>query len=315
MEKKWVIAIHGGAENQSREDLSESKQAAYEQGLENALMAGWHILKEGGSAIDAVEAAVRSMENNPLFNAGKGGSLSEDESNEFDAAIMDGKTMQAGAVAGVKHVKHPITLAKTIMQQSKHVLLCATGAEEFAKSQGLEMKPDGYFKTEEKEKDLKEAQKEEETKGNDTVGAVALDMHGNLAAATSTGGLVNQHPGRVGDTPIIGAGTYANNEVCAVSCTGDGEGILRANVAHEVYALMKYKGLSLKEASSQAMSIYKDRIEGDRNFIALDPEGNVEFSFETSLMFRACKRQDDPAYIAMWREESTINDPEVQLSK
>ncbi|MBA9079162.1 isoaspartyl peptidase/L-asparaginase family protein [Rufibacter quisquiliarum] len=306
MENKWVIAIHGGAENQSPDDLSESRQAAYEQGLENALMAGWHILNEGGSAVDAVEAAVKSMENNPLFNAGKGGSLSKDESNEFDACIMDGKTMQAGAVAGVKRVKNPISLAKTIMQQSKHVLLCGSGAEDFAHEQELEFKADAYFKTPEKEKALKEAKKEEATYGKDTVGAVALDQQGNLAAATSTGGLVNQYQGRVGDTPIIGAGTYANNDVCAVSCTGDGEGIMRANTAHEVYALMKYKGLSLKEASQEALHLYKDRIEGDRNFIALDSQGNVEFTFETSLMFRACKRATEPVYVAIWPDEQVI---------
>ncbi|MBC3541034.1 isoaspartyl peptidase/L-asparaginase family protein [Rufibacter sediminis] len=304
MKKNWVIAIHGGAENQSREELGETKQAAYEQGLENALMAGWHILEAGGSAVDAVEAAVRSMENNPLFNAGRGGSLTKDESIEFDAAIMDGKNMQAGAVSGVKHVKHPITLAKTIMLRSPHVLLTSTGAEDFARDQELEMKSDDYFKTEEKIKSLKKAKKKEkEELQKDTVGAVALDMDGNLAAATSTGGLENQYPGRVGDSPIIGAGTYANNEVCAVSCTGDGEGILRANVAHEVYALMKYKQLPLKEAAREAMEVYKDRIEGDRNFIALDPEGNVEFSFETSLMFRACKKNNDPMYLAIWRDD------------
>jgi beta-aspartyl-peptidase (threonine type) len=305
MEKQWVIAIHGGAENKSRAEIGDAKQAAYEQGLENALMAGWHILKDGGSAVDAVEAAVRSMENNQLFNAGKGGSLSQDQSNEFDASIMDGKTMQAGAVAGVKHVKNPITLAKTIMQKSPHVMLSGIGAEEFARRHDLELKGDPYFKTEEKEKALKEARREEEVFGHDTVGAVALDMEGNLAAATSTGGLVNQFPGRVGDSPIIGSGTYANNEVCAVSCTGDGEGIMRANVAHEVYALMKYKEMSLKEASAEAMQLYRDRIDGDRNFIALDPEGNVEFSFETSLMFRACKKGDDPTYLAIWRDSDS----------
>ncbi|MFC6999033.1 isoaspartyl peptidase/L-asparaginase family protein [Rufibacter roseus] len=303
MENNWGIAIHGGAENKSRDELSDSKQAAYEQGLENALMAGWHILNDGGSAVDAVEAAVRSMENNPLFNAGRGGSLSKDESNEFDACIMDGKTMQAGAVAGVKHVKNPITVAKTIMQESKHVLICGTGAEDFARDHDLPFKAEEYFKTEEKEKALKEAKKEEETVGKDTVGAVALDKTGNLAAATSTGGLVNQYQGRVGDTPIIGSGTYANNDVCAVSCTGDGEGIMRANTAHEVYAHMKYKGLSLQEASKAAMTLYKDRIDGDRNFIAMDPKGNVEFSFETSLMFRACKKGDAPMYVAVWPDD------------
>ncbi|WP_192820226.1 isoaspartyl peptidase/L-asparaginase family protein [Rufibacter sp. LB8] len=304
MKKQWGIAIHGGAENKSRNELSDSKQAAYEQGLENALMAGWHILNDGGSAVDAVEAAVRSMENNPLFNAGRGGSLSKDGSNEFDACIMDGKTMKAGATAGVMRVKHPITLAKTILQKSEHVLLTGDGAELFARENGLEMKPDEYFKTEQKEKELQEAQKEESTYGKDTVGAVALDQKGNLAAATSTGGLVNQYKGRVGDTPIIGSGTYANNEVCAVSCTGDGEGIMRANTAHEVYALMKYKGLDLKEASQEALTLYKDRIEGDRNFIAMDKNGNVEFTFETSLMFRACKTQDEPTYLGIWPEDT-----------
>ncbi|GGK86701.1 isoaspartyl peptidase/L-asparaginase family protein [Rufibacter glacialis] len=304
MKKNWVIAIHGGAENKSREEIGEAKEAAYRQGLDNALMAGWHVLEAGGSAVDAVEAAVRSMENNQLFNAGRGGSLTKDESIEFDAAIMDGKNMQAGSVSGVKHVKHPITLAKTIMLHSPHVLLTSVGAEKFAREQELEMRGEDYFKTEEKIKSLKKAQKKEkEELQKDTVGAVALDMHGNLAAATSTGGLENQYPGRVGDSPIIGAGTYANNEVCAVSCTGDGEGIMRANVAHEVYALMKYKGLALQEAAQQAMEVYKDRIEGDRNFIALDPEGNVEFSFETSLMFRACKKAHDPTYLAIWKDE------------
>ncbi|GAB2532407.1 isoaspartyl peptidase/L-asparaginase family protein [Rufibacter soli] len=304
MNKNWGIALHGGAENKTKEDISEAKQAAYEQGLENALIAGWRILNEGGSAIDAVEAAVKSMENNKLFNAARGGSLAQDESIEFDAAIMDGKTMKAGAVAGVKHVKHPITLAKTIMQKSKHVLLCATGAEEFAREYELEMKPYTYFVTEEKEKELKEAKKEEDVAGgHDTVGAVALDKDGNLAAATSTGGLVNQLPGRIGDSPIIGSGTYANNEVCAVSCTGDGEGIMRANTAHEVYAHMKYQGLSLKEASQAAMTLYKDRIEGERNFVAMDKDGNVEFSFETNLMFRACKKGDNPSYVAVWKDE------------
>ncbi|WP_207431943.1 isoaspartyl peptidase/L-asparaginase family protein [Sabulibacter ruber] len=304
MGNKWVIAIHGGAENQSCEELGETKQAAYEQGLENALMAGWHVLKEGGSALDAVEAAVRSMENNPLFNAGKGGSPTSENTNEFDAAIMDGKTMKAGSVAGVKHVKNPITLAKTIMQESKHVMLCGPGAEEFARQHKLELKSDAYFLTEEKEKALKEAQKEEATTGHDTVGAIAMDMHGNLAAATSTGGLVNQLPGRVGDSPIVGSGVYANNEVCAVSCTGDGEGIMLANTAHEVYALLKYKGLPLKEACQEALHLYTDRIEGDRNFIALDTQGNVEFSFVTSLMFRACKRADEPTYIGIWRDDA-----------
>ncbi|WP_210465879.1 isoaspartyl peptidase/L-asparaginase family protein [Rufibacter roseolus] len=305
MKKNFVIAIHGGAENQSREELGEAKEAAYQQGLENALMAGWHILEQGGSAIDAVEAAVKSMENNQLFNAGRGGSLAKDESIEFDAAIMDGKNMKAGAVSGVKHVKHPITLAKTIMQRSPHVLLTSIGAENFAMEQELEMKGDDYFKTEEKIKSLRKAKKKEKDELlKDTVGAVALDMDGNLAAATSTGGLENQYPGRVGDSPIIGSGTYANNEVVAVSCTGDGEGIMRANVAHELYALMKYKKLPLKEAAQEAMNVYKDRIEGDRNFIALDPQGNVEFSFETALMFRACKKNHDPTYLAIWKDDT-----------
>ncbi|ALI99973.1 isoaspartyl peptidase/L-asparaginase family protein [Rufibacter tibetensis] len=303
MEKKWVIAIHGGAENQSREELSETKQAAYEQGLENALMAGWRILKEGGSALDAVEAAVNSMENNPLFNAGKGASLTSAHTAEFDASIMDGKTMKGGSVAGVKHVKNPVTLARTVMEKSKHVMLVGSGAEDFAREHKMTLKPDDYFITEEKEKSWKEAQKEESVTGHDTVGAVALDMDGNLAAATSTGGLVNQLPGRVGDSPIIGSGVYANNEVVAVSCTGDGEGIMLSNVAHEVYALMKYKGLPLKEASAEAMTTYRDLIEGDRNFIAIDPNGNVEFSFETNLMFRACKKNNDPTYLAIWKDD------------
>ncbi|WP_034256634.1 isoaspartyl peptidase/L-asparaginase family protein [Adhaeribacter aquaticus] len=303
MAQNFVLVIHGGAEDKTREDISPEKEAGYRKGLEEALDAGYQILKAGGSAIDAVEAAVISMENNPLFNAGKGGALTIKESHEFDAAIMDGKTLHAGGVAGVKSVKNPIKLARTIMEKSEHVLIGGDGATAFAKEHNLQIVPEAYFTTEEKLEDVKK-QKQNQLKhtSKDTVGAVALDIHGNLAAATSTGGLTGQHEGRIGDSPIIGCGTYANNEVCAVSCTGDGESIIRGTVAHEVYALVKYKGLSITEAAAQAIRLYKDKIEKDRNLIALTPNGDIAMEFETELMFRGYRKGDEAPYIAIWED-------------
>ena len=300
--KDFVIVIHGGAENKTRQDIGPDMEAGYRRGLEEALLAGWSILNEGGNAVDAVEAAVKVMENNYLFNAGKGGAYTEKYKIEFDAAIMCGETLQAGAVAGVQRVKNPITLAKTIKDNSKHVLLTGEGAEEFALEHQLEFKPVEYFQTKKQLDELEETKKEEKVKEFDTVGAVALDKNGNLAAATSTGGLVNQHNGRVGDTPIIGSGTYANNEVCAISCTGDGEGIMRAVVGHEVYALVKYQNLPIQEACQQAANVYKDKIEGDKNLIALDPQGNIGIYYETELMFRGYKKGQQPHSIAIWED-------------
>lgn len=286
------------------------KEAAYRKGIESALQAGWEILNEGGTALDAVEAAVKIMEDGYLFNAGKGGAFDELKGITFDAALMDGNTLKAGAVAGIRNVKNPIGLARLVKEGSEHVFMVGEGAEEFAEEQQVEFRPEEYFKTHQQEEEyykaMKEKMKPELDKSlvmKDTVGAVALDKHGNLAAATSTGGLAGQHKGRVGDSPIVGAGVYANNETCAISCTGDGEGILKACVAHEVHALVKYKNLSLKDAAAKACSVYKDKIPGDRNLIALDKDGSIVFQFETKLMFRGSRKNQDVPYVAVWKEE------------
>lgn len=301
----YGIVIHGGAENKGKEEVGEQEEA-YRQGIEKALAAGWEILQAGGSAVEAVEAAVRSMEDNYLFNAGKGGAFTQEKEVTCDAAIMDGNTLQAGAVANVSNVKNPVSLARAVKEQSGHVLLVGEGARKFAREQGLEMEQEAYFQTEKQEKELERALEEKPDKQQlmkDTVGAVALDRHGDLAAATSTGGLVGQYQGRVGDSPIIGGGTYANNEACAVSCTGDGEAIMRAAVAHEVYALMKHRGLSLQQAARHACRHNKEKITGDRNLIAMDKDGNIVMEFETELMFRGYRRGEEAAYVALWKEE------------
>ena len=306
----FIIAIHGGAENKNHDEIGPEKDAAYRKGLENALQAGWEILNDGGAALDAVEAAVRSLENCYLFNAGKGGAFDEEKGNSFDASIMDGNTLKAGAVAAVKNVKNPISLAKKVMEKSEHCLLVAEGAEEFGREQELEFRPEEYFKTHQQEEEYKKAMKEKMKKEpdkaiimKDTVGAVALDKHGNLAAATSTGGLAGQHKGRVGDSPLVGSGVYANNETCAISCTGDGECIMRANVAHNIHALVKYKNLSLHDAAVLACAEYKDKIPGDRNLVGVNKDGAIVFQFETKLMFRGSRKNSDPAYVAVWKEE------------
>lgn len=303
MPNNFVIVIHGGAENKTREDIGPEKEAGYRKGLAEALDAGWTILNNGGTAVEAVEAAVRSMEDDALFNAGRGGALTMEYQHQFDAAIMDGKTLQAGSVAGVQGVKNPIILARTIMERSEHVILSSDGAKSFAKQENLELVHEGYFTTAEKVEELEQEKQEKlEEVTKDTVGAVALDKNGNLAAATSTGGLTGQYEGRIGDSPLIGCGTYANNEVCAVSCTGDGESITRAVIAHEVYALMKYKGLPVAEAARQAREVYHDKIEKDRNLIAIDPEGNIALEYETKLMFRGYRKGNDEPFIAIWED-------------
>lgn len=306
----FIIVVHGGAENKDRSEIGMEQDAAYRKGIDKAVQAGWEILNQGGTAVDAVEAAVRTMEDNYLFNAGKGGAFSEDHENTFDAAIMDGNTLKCGAVGAVKKVKNPITLARLIKDKSEHVFMVGEGALEFAQEQEMELRPDEYFQTHKQEEELEKALQEKAKKEpekekvmKDTVGAVALDKHGNIAAATSTGGLAGQHNGRVGDSPIIGGGTYANNEIGAISCTGDGECIMCANVAHEIYALVKYKNMSLQNAAAQACNLYKEKLPGDRNLIAVNKDGAIVFQFETKLMFRGYRKNEDPAYIAIWKEE------------
>ena len=288
--KKFAIAIHGGAETVKRDELNKEMEDAYRQGLSVALKEGYDVLEKGGSALDAVEAAVNSMERNPIFNAGRGASLTQRGETEFDAAIMDGNTLRVGAVGGVRYVQHPISLAKVILQKCKHCLLVGTGAEEFALANNLPLKDPEYFITPEKREAWLDKQQEKAEKKtmpgsmSDTVGAVALDINGNLAAATSTGGLTDQMKGRVGDTPIIGGGTFANNGICAVSCTGEGEAIMRGALAHEVYAMMKYAGNSLQAATDKAIELHADKLQGDRGILSMDIAGRAAFGFNTGFM-------------------------------
>ncbi|WP_242927212.1 isoaspartyl peptidase/L-asparaginase family protein [Pontibacter vulgaris] len=308
--KKFAIAIHGGAESIKPSELDKEKEEKYREGLTVALQAGYKVLEKGGTAIDAVEAAVMTMEENPVFNAGRGSSLTQRGEVEFDAAIMDGKTLRAGATGATRYVKHPISLAKVILQKCDHALLIGTGAEEFALRQKLELMDPEYFVTPEKDQAWRDKQQEglkkkHEKMGSmaDTVGAVALDMDGNLAAATSTGGLTDKMKGRVGDSPIIGGGTYANNEVCAVSCTGEGEVIMRGVVAHEVYAMLKYAGESLQAAAEKALHLHDDLLQGDKGLIAMDTEGNAAFAYNTGFMKRGYQEAEGEPFIALWEKE------------
>src|SRR5438132_8611141 len=261
--KNFGIVIHGGAGTIERSTMTPEKERAYRAGLERALTAGYEILKRGGSSLDATEAAVRVLENDAHFNAGRGSVFTSAGTNEMDASIMDGKTLRAGAVGGLKHIKNPIGLARFIMEKSPHVMLDCAGAEAFAKANGIELVDQKYFFTQERWDALQKMKAAEQNRASGagtsflitdqdrhgTVGAVALDKDGNLAAATSTGGTTNKMPGRIGDKPVIGAGTYAKNQTCAVSCTGDGEYFIRTAVAHEVTALMQYRGMKLQEAA------------------------------------------------------------------
>ena len=304
--KNYAIAIHAGAENMDPKEVSPEKEAQYREGLHQALQAGYQVLEHGGSALDAVEAAVRCMEDFPLFNAGRGASLDEQGTPTFDAAIMDGETLKAGALCNTRFVKHPISLARIIMEESNHVLLAGEGAEKFAKTKGLEMEDMDYFITEEKQQAWEKKQQEKLTAQHDTVGAVAVDQQGNMAAATSTGGLTFQHQGRVGDSPIIGGGTYAHNSYCAVSCTGEGEVIMRGVLAHEVYAMVKYAGDSLQSACTKAIRLYDDRLQGDKGMIAISPNGEIAIAFNTNQMKRGYRVQGDEPVVAVWKDETDL---------
>ena len=309
MSHKFSIAIHGGAGTIDRDTMTPQLQAQYETGLRNALQAGYNILEHGGSSLDAVEAAVSSLEDFPLFNAGKGAVFNHIGQHEMDAAIMSGIGLEAGGVCGVSHVKNPVKLARAVMEQSGHVLLSGSGAEEFAKKCGLQFEDDAYFYTEQRYQQLQSAIAENKVvldhvveKKFGTVGAVALDTHGNLAAATSTGGLTNKQYGRVGDSPIPGAGTYANNESCAISCTGVGELFLRCVVAHDISCLMLYKDLSLKAACDLVVYDKLVKIGGEGGLIALDRNGNIEMPFNSTGMYRACKHSDGAMEVKIYRD-------------
>lgn len=306
---KISIAIHGGAGTILQKDLTPEKETAYLAALTNALTAGYAVLEKGGSSLDAVEQAVISLENTPLFNAGKGSVFTEKGTHEMDASIMEGKTKMAGAVSLITGIKNPISLARLVMEKSEHVFMAGSGALEFAKLHHCPTETPAYFH------DDFRYQQWQAVKGSDTyqldhaankdkkfgtVGAVAIDIHGNIAAATSTGGMTNKKFGRVGDSPMIGAGTYANNETCGISCTGSGEFFIRGVVAYDVSCLMEYKGLSLQEACD---TVVKDRllkIGGDGGLIAVDKFGNLAFSFNTEGMYRG-KKTSDETYIGIYK--------------
>ena len=297
--QKIGLAIHGGAGTIERSKITSKKERAYRGGLEQALSAGYEILKRGGSSLDATEAAVRVLEDDPHFNAGRGSVFSSAGTNEMDASIMDGKTLKAGAVGSVQHIKNPISLARLVMEKSPHVMLDCAGAEAFAEANGIKLVDQKYFFTQERWdalQKMKAAEKERASGAgksfiitdqdrHGTVGAVALDRNGNLAAATSTGGTTNKMPGRIGDTPVIGAGTYANNQTCAVSCTGDGEYFIRAAAAHEVSALMQYRGMKLLEAAQTALDAVK-QLGGTGGLIAIGKNGEIALPFNTNGMYR-----------------------------
>ncbi|QPF72439.1 isoaspartyl peptidase/L-asparaginase [Roseateles sp. DAIF2] len=305
-----VIAIHGGAGTLSRSNISPEQEAAYHAALAEILRAGQALLAQGGSALDAVSLAVDMLEDNPLFNAGHGAVFTSAETHELDAAVMDGRDLRAGAVACVGRIKRPLRAARAVMEHSEHVLMAGAGAEAFAAAQGLELVDPAYFSTEFRRAQLKRAQAaavtvlDHDGGGNDerpldegrkfgTVGAVALDAQGNLAAATSTGGMTNKRPGRVGDSPLIGAGTYADNRTAAVSCTGSGEMFIRASAAFDVCARMAYGGLSLQDAAEQVVMQALPAIDGRGGLIAVDARGHVSLPFNTEGMYRGQMRVGD----------------------
>ncbi len=308
MSTNFGLAIHGGAGTILKSNMSPALQAEYESGLKAALDAGFSILEHGGTSLDAVEAAVISLEDFPLFNAGRGSVFNHLGMHEMDASIMCGKTLGAGAVAGISGIKNPVRLAKLIMLQSEHVMLTGKGAEAFAATLGLETADEAYFYN-----DFR-YQQWQELKGSDTmqldhkdkkfgtVGAVALDVQGNLAAATSTGGMTNKKFGRVGDTPIIGAGTYANNSTCAISCTGHGELFIRAVVAYDISCLMEYKGLSLEEACNVVVHEKLVNIQGEGGLIAIDKHGNIALTFNSEGMYRAFKKSKGEQAIKIYKD-------------
>ncbi len=294
-----AILIHGGAGTILKSNLSPEMEQRYRDTITLALMAGYNVLRDHGSSLDAVEATIRVMEDCPLFNAGKGAVFTHEGTNELDASIMNGKTLSAGAVAAVKHIKNPITLARMVMERSKHVMLTGNGAETFAQQQGVELVPQSYFYTERRWQELQRAKAEDRNDSlknsapkdstiekHGTVGCVALDYDGNLAAGTSTGGLTDKRFGRIGDSPIIGAGTYADNRSCAVSATGDGEYFIRVGVARDIAAMVEYSKINLQQAADSALAKVK-ALGGTGGVIVLNTKGQMAISFNTEGMYRA----------------------------
>lgn len=305
----YTLVIHGGAGNITKENLPEEIAAQFEAKLTEVLKHGDSLLKAGGTSLDAVESCVRMMEDCPLFNAGKGAVFNAEGKNEMDAAIMDGKTGMAGAVAGVTTIRNPITAARAVMEKSEHVMMAGKGAETFAAEQGLTLVSPDYFFTQSRWNSYLKAKANADSidaldKKHGTVGCVALDRYGNLAAATSTGGMMLKKYGRIGDSPIIGAGTYADNNTCAVSATGYGEFFIRNVVAYDISALMKYKNLPLAEAADQVIMIKLKNIGGTGGIIAVDKKGNIAMPFNTTGMFRGYVKADGEMKVAIFGEEN-----------
>ena len=295
---EYVLVIHGGAGTILKENMSAEKEKLYIKKLQEALQTGDAILKDGGTSLDAITATIMVMENSPLFNAGKGAVFTEEGIVEMDASIMDGNTSSAGAVAGVHNIKNPILAARAVMENTSHVLLTGDGADDFANSQGLEIVDSSYFFTDSRWKSYQNAK----NKKHGTVGAVALDKHGNLAAGTSTGGMTFKMKGRVGDSPIIGAGTYADNNTCAVSATGHGEYFIRNVVAYDIGALMKYKNITLNQAANYVILDKLKKIGGDGGIIAVDNQGNYAITFNTAGMYRGVVNSQGMMEIKIYNE-------------
>jgi beta-aspartyl-peptidase (threonine type) len=319
-QSEFAIIIHGGAGTILRGNLSKKKEKAYRDKLEEAIRAGYTILKNGGTSQLAVVKTIQIMEASPLFNAGKGAVFTHEETNELDASFMDGETLNAGAVAGVKNVKSPIELAVKIMTDSEHVMLSGEGASIFAKEKGLEMVDPAYFYTERRFKSLQRIKNRAKTEldNNDkkaafydtdiknakfgTVGCVALDKNGNIAAGTSTGGMTNKRWGRIGDAPIIGSGTYANNKTCGVSSTGWGEYFIRSQVAYDISAQMEYQEKTLKEATKDVIQNKLTKLGGTGGVVALDKNGNMSFEFNTAGMYRASMNDAGELVLKIYKE-------------
>ena len=321
-EPKYVMVIHGGAGTLSRKNMNAEKEAAYRAGLTLALQTGYNAIKTGKSSLDAVEATIHTLEDNPLFNAGKGAVFTHEGRNEMDAAIMDGKTKMAGAVAGVTVIRNPISAARAVMEKSEHVMMAGPGAEAFARQSGLEIVDPKYFFTKERWDGLQKAIKDDSVKTEldhggkksmrlgtinpdykfGTVGAVALDQAGNLAAGTSTGGMTNKKYGRIGDSPIIGAGTYANNATAGVSCTGWGEFYIRNVVAYDISAMMEYKNMSVADAARAAIEKV-GKLGGDGGLIALDAKGHMAMPFNTEGMYRGTVTEDGKIEVLIFKKD------------
>jgi L-asparaginase / beta-aspartyl-peptidase len=305
-QQKYALVIHGGAGVMSKSAMTDERQAEYKAKLEEALLVGENLLKNGATSTEAVVKVIKILEDSPLFNAGKGAVFTSNGENELDASIMEGKNLNAGAIAGVKDVKNPITAARAVMEKSEHVLLSGKGASEFARQQNLKIVKNKYFFTPSRYESLKRLQKQERERtpadNTGTVGCVALDIHGNLCAGTSTGGMTNKKYGRIGDSPIIGAGNYADNKTCAVSCTGHGEYFIRLGVARDISALMEYKNLEVAEACQEEIRKLGE-LGGTGGVIALDTNGNIAMEFNTSEMFRGYIKSTGEKEIAIFADE------------